>query len=171
MGWGWLGFFAFTQINLEMECRGAPFIVAQLSKTLICSFCEGLGDNVPLAFTVAAHFYAMDTPVCFLFAHLWGIYVSFIYVVCFLCLYIRPPFFPLQANLIGRLINITASLSCGLGGLQLSVQMLRISHFLTAHNRGGEEIKHPNPRWAVRQGSSVYTKCSVAALDLHCTCF
>lgn len=29
VGWGWLGFFAFTQINLEMECRGASFIVAQ----------------------------------------------------------------------------------------------------------------------------------------------
>lgn len=70
VGWGWLGFFAFTQINLEMECRGASFIVAQLRKMLICSFCEGLGDNAPLAFTVAAHFYTMDTPVCFLFAHL-----------------------------------------------------------------------------------------------------
>lgn len=38
VGWGWLGFFAFTQINLEIECRGASFIVAQLRKMLICSF-------------------------------------------------------------------------------------------------------------------------------------
>lgn len=86
VGWGWLGFFAFTQINLEMECRGASFIVAQLRKMLICSFCEGLGDNVPLAFTVAAHFSTMDTSVCFFFAHSWGMYVSSIYVVCFLCI-------------------------------------------------------------------------------------
>lgn len=54
-------------------------------------------------------------------------------------MYFRPPFFPLQAILIDRLINITASFSCGLGGLKLSVQMLRVSHFFTAHNRGGEE--------------------------------
>lgn len=40
----------------------------------------------------------MDTPACFLCDHLWGIYVSYIYVVCFLCLYFRPPFFPSSGN-------------------------------------------------------------------------
>lgn len=48
-------------------------------------------------------------------------------------------FFSSPGILIDRLINITASLTHGLGGLQLSVQMLRIIHFFTAHNKGGEE--------------------------------
>lgn len=38
VGWGWLGFFAFIWINLEMECRGASFIVAQLRKCWFAVF-------------------------------------------------------------------------------------------------------------------------------------
>lgn len=38
VGWSWLGFFAFRQINLEMECRGASFIVAQLEKCWFAVF-------------------------------------------------------------------------------------------------------------------------------------
>lgn len=84
VGWGWLGFFAFTQINLEMECRGASFIVAQLRKTLICGFCEGLGDNVPLAFNVVStpwtHQLASSVIICE--EYMSAIYMLFVFCVC-----------------------------------------------------------------------------------------
>lgn len=73
--------------------------------------------------------------LCWFVRHIYRYICLFVFYACISDL----PFFPSPGIFIDRLINITASLSHGLGGLQLSVQMLRIIHFFTARNREGKE--------------------------------
>lgn len=114
----------------------------------------------------------MDAPVCF-FLLVYEEYISYMYMVCLFSVFVfQISFFSSPGILIDRLINITAALSCGLGGLQLSIQMLRmINYFFSLQITGEGKKKHHNPRWAMRQGNSTYTKCSAVALELHRTCF
>lgn len=68
------------------------------------------------------------------------------------------PFFS-PGNLIDRPINTTASLSHGLGELEISALKKSFFFFFTACDRGGKK-KTYKPRWEIREGNSTDTTYS-----------
>lgn len=114
----------------------------------------------------------MDTVVCFLFASLWGIYIIYIYI----CLFVFPVGISDLLFFLSRhpywQTNIYYSISfLWIRRAATVCSNAQNNPFFSPHIIGEGKKKHRKPWWVIRQGNSVYTKCSVAALELHSACF